>query len=155
MFEKTVKPNGKQINAQLYNCANSYTFIFSDPELDKIYDKHKGFMTVKISAPICSKTLKQLATAHALITAFYLSGMASLPENCTLEKFKFLQKIAFGPCEWVEYQGQKFPIPLSMSKYTKMELKDFIDCLLSEIKQSGAENDKKIQQILNGMEKEK
>jgi hypothetical protein len=126
-----------------------------DPELDKIYSKHNGFMTVRISVPIESKTLKQLATAHALISAFYLSGMASLPENCTLAKFKLLKKVEYGVCFETEYKGQLVRVPISMADYSKDEMREFIDKLLVEIKQSGAESDKKVQEIIFGMEAEK
>jgi hypothetical protein len=124
------------------------------PELERLYNK-SSMVNIRISAPISSKTLKQLATAHALMTALYLSGYASMPENCTPGQFKFLQKVAFGPCEWLEYHGQLIPNPKSMADYSKEELKDFIDSELSVIKQSGAESDKKIAQIIAGMEAEK
>ena len=149
MFEKTVECRQAHWGGENQN---RYTFVFSDPELDRIYAKHKGYFTVRISSPIESKTLKQLATVHALITAFYLSSYASMPENCTPDQFKFLMKVKFGVCEWLEYQGSLIPNPASLADYSKEELKDFIDAILSIIKQSGAEGDKKIQEILRGME---
>ena len=153
MFEKTVLVT--RLMDEL-NLKNVYDLpILFDPELDKLYQKHKGYFTVKISAPIESKTLKQLATVHALITAFYLSGYASMPEKCTPDQFKFLTKVKFGVCEWLEYQGNLIPNPTSLADYSKEELKDFIDAILSVIRQSGAEGNKKIQEILAGLEKEK
>ena len=148
MFEKTV--GVEKTRDSFYKIPE-----ITDPELDRIYAKHNGYFTVRISAPIESKTLKQLAAVHALITAFYLSGYASMPEKCTPDQFKFLMKVKFGVCEWLEYQGNLIPNPASLADYSKEELKDFIDAILSIIKQSGAEGDKKIQEILNGLEKEK
>ena len=149
MFEKTVECRQAHWGGETQN---RYTFVFTDPELDRIYAKHAGYFTVRITAPVKSKTLKQLAAVHSLLSAFYFSGFASMPENCTLAKFKLLKKVEYGLCFEMEYQGKLVRVPISMADYSKDEMREFIDKLLAEIKQSGAESDKKIQEILCGLE---
>ena len=125
-----------------------------DPELNRMFDKWGGWVNVKISKPISKKTQAQINTAFALVTAFYLSGMASLPENCTLDKFRFIKKMDYGPCHEVEYKGKIVRFPKSMAEYSKDDFCKFIDSIIIEIVQAGASGDKKIAEILNGMKGE-
>jgi hypothetical protein len=123
-----------------------------DNELERLNYKHKGMVNVKISSPLVSKTLQQIKTIHALLNAFYFSGFASIPENCTNAKFKLLKKVEYGTCFETEYKNKLVRVPISLADYSKEEMASFIDKLLIEIKQSGAESDNAIQIILKGME---
>lgn len=155
MFEKTVlveRSEDISIKPTIYRY---YIPGLIDAELDHLYAKHAGYFTVRITAPIKSKTLKQLAAVHSLLSAFYFSGFASIPENCTLSKFKLLKKVEYGVCFEAEYKSQLVRVPISMASYSKDEMREFIDKILGEIKQAGAESDKKVQEIICGMEVEK
>ena len=123
-----------------------------DSDVEKLVLKYKGVVNVKLSKPKDPKTDAQNRTAHALLTAFYLSGMASLPEDCTLAKFKIIKKLDYGPVYETEYKGQLVRIPYSFADYSKEQVAAFIDSLVTEIVQAGAGTDKKVQEILKGME---
>lgn len=125
----------------------------ADNELDDLFEKHGGLVNVKITKPSSPGTEEQNRAAHALLTAFYISGYASIPENCTLAEFKIRKKLEFGPVYEFEHKGQMVQVPKSWSEYSKQERCDFIDGLIAEITQSGAlAASPKLQEILAGME---
>lgn len=132
---------------------HEYTFCVTAPELDALLIKHKNEVHIKISKPVTPGTEEQNRAAHALLTAFYVSGFASIPDNCTLAEFKVRKKLEYGPVYEFEYRGQTAKIPKSWAEYSKQERIDFIDSLLAEITQSGAlAASEKLQEIIKGME---
>jgi hypothetical protein len=127
--------------------------LMRDPEFDKYIVKYSGVVNVKIGKPEKPGTEQQNKAAHALLTAFYVSGMASIPDNCTLALFKIRKKLEFGPCYEFEHKGQVICVPKSWADYSKNERCVFIDALMSEITQSGAlAESTKLQKIFQGME---
>jgi hypothetical protein len=131
---------------------NYFTLEFKSEEVYRLFEKYGDILNVKITNPEEGKTYKQIKTAHALVTGLYLSGMANLPENCTVNKYKIIKKLDYGPCYEMEYKDQLVRIPKSMSDYSKDELSAFIDAMKIECIQSGALNtSEKIQQIFDGL----
>jgi hypothetical protein len=127
--------------------------LMRDTELENYIVKYRGVVNVKVGKPETPGTEQQNKTAHALLTAFYVSGMASIPDNCTMAEFKIRKKIEFGPCYEFEHRGQFVRIPKSWADYSKEERRVFIDSLISEITQSGALTESpKLQEIMKGME---
>ena len=125
-------------------------------EINELINKYGNVLNVKIGKPETPGSERQNRAMHSLLTAFYVSGFASLPENCTLDKFKILKKLAFGPCYDLEYQGQQVRVPISWSNYSKGDRVEFINCLIAEITQSGAlAESPKLQEIIKGMSEEK
>jgi hypothetical protein len=130
-----------------------FAFYLSDPELADLMDKHSGMVNVKVSKPVTPGTEEQNRAAHALLTAFYVSGFASIPENCTLAEFKVRKKLEYGPVYEFEHNGQTVRVPKSWADYSKQERTDFLEGLIAEVTQSGAlAASDKLQEILKGME---
>ena len=153
MFEKTVDAKGCCVKV---NGKHEYIFSVSDPELDKIYAKHHGYFTIRISAPIESGTERQNKAAHSLLAAYFASGLHSSSAR-NVEEFKLWSKWNWGPCYiWDMPDGKQQRIPISWAQYSKQERCDFLDCLVSDCKQSGAyDEDKKVREIIDGMQEEK
>lgn len=152
MFERTVECRQAHWGAENQN---RYTFVFTDSELDRIYAKHKGYFTVRITAPIESGTEKQNKAAHGLLAAYFASGLHSAPAK-NIEEFKLWAKWTWGPCYIWEMKEGMQRIPISWSKYSKQERCDFLDCLVSDVRQSGAyAEDRKCREIVDGMQEEK
>lgn len=126
-------------------------------ELAELRAKHNGEVYVKVSKPMASKTMQQLAAFHPLAMAFYLTGMHSAPDQFrqTFERFRYWLKMEFGPAVWVEYQGSHIPICKSIADYTIEEMSKLIEGLIYLINESGAYAEStEIQNILSGMQKE-
>jgi hypothetical protein len=121
-------------------------------ELDRLYEKYGQTVLVKITAPATPGTEQQNRAAHALLTEYYRTGMHSAPDGTTLAEFKTQMKCQYGPVSTVEYKGSVYMVPKSWSEYSKAERMIFLDGLISEIHQSGANVDPRIQEILAGME---
>jgi hypothetical protein len=145
------------LNVNIYQVGqNKFEFSLDSAdtqELVAMLYKFNDLANIKISRPKDSKTYRQLKTAYALTTAFYLSGYASMPDKCTAEKYRWLKKRDYGPCFEVDYKGQIVPTPYSFADYSKEQMMGYIDSILAEIKNAGAEADKEIQKIIIGMEK--
>ena len=123
------------------------------PELLDLVARHKGEVGVRIAAPMSAHTDAQMRAVHALLAAYFTTGMHSCPEGYGLDGFKLWAKMRYGPCIEIEYEGKPVRLPKSMSRYTKKELTDFMESLISEITQSGAvAESEKLQEILRGME---
>jgi hypothetical protein len=122
-------------------------------EIKKLYEKYGGMVNVKIGAPSEPGTEEQNRAMHALLSAYYVTGMHSAPEGYTLAEFKIFMKLQYGPSSEIEYKGQAVKVPKSWAEYSKRERMDFIDALISEIHQSGAyAESEKIREIISGME---
>jgi hypothetical protein len=127
--------------------------LMRDSELEKYIVKYKGVVNVKVGKPETPGSEQQNKAMHALLAAFYISGMASIPDNCTLAEFKMHKKSEFGPCYEYEQKGKLVRIPKSWADYSKEERCTFIDALMAEITQSGAlAESEKLQVIFQGME---
>ena len=114
--------------------------------------KYGGEANVKISRPVKPGTEDQNRAMHALLTAYYVTGMHSAPEGYTLEAFKIYMKLRFGPVYQIEIDGHDVRVPKSWSDYSREERRDFIDGMISEIYQSGALSaSEKIREIIEGM----
>jgi hypothetical protein len=122
-------------------------------ELNDLYKRYGGMVNVKISKPEAKGTEEQNRAMHSLLTEYYKSGYHSAPEGYTLAQFKIWMKLQYGPVYDMYIDGKDIKVPKSWSDYSKQERSDFIDGLVSEVKQSGAYNDfVKIREILDGME---
>jgi hypothetical protein len=129
-----------------------FTIKVSGYAIEELYRKFGGKVHVKIMRPQSEGTDAQNKAMHVLLMEYYATGLHSSPEGTTLDKFKWMMKIAYGPCYEGEIKGKKYTSPKSWSDYTKMERADFIDKLISEIHQSGAFNESsKIREIIDGM----
>jgi hypothetical protein len=128
--------------------------ISGEPELDKLARKYDGMVNVKISRPSEQGTEEQNRAMHALLAEYYKTGVHSAPEGSTLADFKNYMKLQYGVVQEIEVNGEKYKLLKSWSEYDKMERTAFIDGLISEIEQSGASVEWKIQEILAGMQKE-
>jgi hypothetical protein len=136
----------------LHTGSHDYVIHVTDPDLDVLFEKHGGQVNVKIGRPETPGTEQQNRAAHALLTAFYVSGFASIPENCTLAEFKVRKKLEYGPVWEFEYNGQRARVPKSWADYSKQERAAFLDGLIAEIYQSGAFTaSEKLREIINGM----
>lgn len=144
------------LNVNVYQIGhNKFEFSLDSAEIKKLVPmlyRFNDLVNLKISRPKDSKTYQQLKTAFALTNAFYLSGYASMPDNCTVEKYRWLKKIDYGPCTEIKYKDQIVPIPYSFADYSKEQMAQYIDSLLAEIKNAGGETDEKIAEILQGIE---
>lgn len=126
-------------------------------ELDELWRKHEGMVNVKVGRPVSPGTDEQNRAMHALLTAYYKTGLHSAPDefSTSLEAFKVWIKMQYGPCWCVDLDGQKIKVPKSWADYNKTERMRLIDGLVSEINQSGAcAVSEEIQEILSGMQKE-
>jgi len=125
-------------------------------ELNEFYNKYGEDCHVKISRKESKGTDKQNRAMHSLLTEYYKSNYHSAPDGYTLEKFKAFMKCSYGPGYInIYHNGKEVTILKSWSDYTKSERANFIDGLISELKQSGASEISKIAEILNGMKLEK
>lgn len=127
------------------------------PELAKIAKKYNDQVSVKISRPLASKTMAQLAAFHPLSTAFYLTGMYSAPDQFRQSYwlFRYWLKIEFGPVTWADYQGAHIPICKSIADYTIQEMTRLIEGTIHIINESGAyAASKEIRGIIEGMNHE-
>lgn len=147
-------------NIRLGQDESGYFIRFSksdEAELAELKAKHSGEVYVKISKPMASKTMQQLAAFHPLAMAFYLTGMHSAPEvfRQSFSLFRHWLKMEFGPAVWVEYQGSHIPICKSIADYTVEEMSKLIEGLIYLINESGAYAEStEIQTIICGMQKE-
>jgi len=109
-------------------------------ELDTLFNNNKGIVNISIKRPISKKTNAQMATIHALLHAFYHTGMHSVPQGYreSIHKFRLYYKLVYGPCYDTEINGMKVKVPLSMADYSKDNLSHMIKCVLTEIHESGA-----------------
>lgn len=124
-------------------------------EIQKILAKYSDVLFLKIDRPISPGTEEQNRTMHALLQAYYVTGMHSAPEpfNKSLAGFKIWIKSQYGPCYYYDMDNTQVRVPKSWADYTRSERMNLIDGLISEIKQSNAHNESdKIREILNGME---
>jgi hypothetical protein len=141
-----------QQNATLNKEGRSYFIKLSSPELEELYLKFQGLVSVKIGKPDKPGTNEQNRAMHSLLSAYYTTGMHSAPEGYTLSQFKVFMKLQYGPVYEMEHKGQLIKIPKSWSDYSKQERVEFIDGLISEINQSGAyAESEKIREIIEGM----
>ena len=136
-----------------YESDGVFSLRIDGPEIKALATKYDGVVSVRIGKPMTPGTAAQNRTAHALLTAFYLSGYASIPGDCTHAEFKMRKKLEYGPVYEFDYNGQVARIPKSFSDYSKEERCHFIDALVAEITQSGAlAASDKLQEILKGMQ---
>lgn len=139
-------------NLTITKFENDYLLQFNAPELDSLVTKHKGIVTVKITAPQSAGTDEQNRAMHGLLMEYYKTGMHSSPENTTLEEFKVFMKMSYGPVYSIPFKGGIASVPKSWSDYTKEERSAMIDGLISEIHQSGAyTSSAKLREIIDGM----
>jgi hypothetical protein len=145
----------KNVNLLKQTCAGivSYTIGFDDSEqLDFLFNKFGGVVNAKISRPVSPGTEEQNRAMHALMAAYFITGLHSSPAK-NIAEFKLYLKYQYGPCFDFTYNGTQVSVPKSWAKYSKKERRDFIDALISEVTQSGAAvESEKIQEILMGME---
>lgn len=121
-----------------------------EDKLESLIKKYGNFLSVKITKKINKGTEEQNKAFHSLMTAYYHTGMHSF--EGTLEAFKVYLKILHGTCyDMTLKDGRQVRVPKSWSDYTKLERTEMIENVISEINQSGAVTDKKIQEILTGM----
>ena len=128
-----------------------YSLALKDPQLSALYKRFGGSVSVRIGKPIAIGTDAQNRACHALMEAYFWTELHSSPARDPKE-FKLWLKFQIGVCYDYEYEGKPCRIPKSWARYSKEERRDFIEKLLSMIRQSGAESDQNIQQILQGME---
>jgi len=131
---------------------DSFAIFIDDPELGVLAAKYGCEVNIKISRPVKPGTEEQNRAMHALLTAYYVTGLHSAPEGYTLDAFKIYMKLRYGPVYQIEIEGQNVRVPKSWSDYDKDERRNFIDGLISEINQSGAFSaSDKIREIILGM----
>lgn len=116
-------------------------------------EKYGCMLMLKVDKPVSPGTEAQNKAMHKLLTEYYKTGMHSAPKGTTLAMFKIIMKAFYGPDPVIEI-GLKSIKPLkSWSDYTKHERMEFIDGLISEIKQSGAYDESiEIQKVIDGMD---
>lgn len=132
-----------------------FSLRVSGPQVLELFKKYHGQANVKLGRPETPGTEQQNRAMHALLCAYYLTGMHSAPEGCTLDDFKIYMKVQYGPCYEMDYQGRQVRVPKSWADYSKQERVEFIDALISEINQSGAYSaSQKIRDIIAGMQQE-
>ena len=132
--------------------SDAFAIFIDDPELGVLASKYGCEVNVKISRPVKPGTEEQNRAMHALLTAYYVTGMHSAPEGYTLDAFKVYMKLRYGPVYQIEIDGQNVRVPKSWSDYSKDERREFIDGLISEINQSDAfAASEKIREIIEGM----
>jgi hypothetical protein len=123
-----------------------------DPEITALCDKYNGLVNVKISKPVERGTEQQNRAAHALMSAYYTTGLHSAPGGYTLAEFKIYMKLQYGPVYEIDTPAGECRVPKSWSDYSKDERREFIDGIISEIHQSGAYAESaKIREIVEGM----
>jgi hypothetical protein len=133
---------------------HQYLIRIVDPEMTKLCFKTGNLVNIKISKPETPGTDRQNKAAHALLTAYYITGLHSMPEG-TPEDFKNYMKCQYGVKYEVEIKGQKYTVLKSWADYSREERMTFIDGLISEIHQSGAyAESEKIREIINGFKQE-
>lgn len=141
-----------QRNTKLFPDGRGFSILVIDPELDSLYKRYKGLVHIRIDRPQTEGTEEQNRAAHALLSAYYATGLHSAPDGTSLEEFKVQKKLDYGPHWDIKFQDKIVPVPKSWADFTKLERSHFIDSLISEIIQVGAGTDKKIMEILTGME---
>lgn len=145
-------------NLPLVKDGACYAIVLPRSDNQEIADyerKWKGIVNVKISKPISQGTYEQNAAMHALLQAYYATGMHSAPEpfNKNIGLFKLWIKMSHGPCYTMDMDGKQVSIPKSWSNYTKIERVQLIEGLLIEIYSSGAYSEsEKLRKIIKGME---
>lgn len=131
---------------------HAYLIRVVDAELTKLVYKYGTTVHLKISRPIVPGTEQQNRAAHALLTAYYLTGMHSAPEGSTPEFFKIWMKMKYGPCYAMDIDGNNIRVPKLWADYSKEERATFITGIISEIEQVGAyAADTKCREIIDGM----
>lgn len=126
-------------NVKLDSDNGLYSFLIKDEEIDRLYAKYGGNVNVTIKAPVSRGTEEQNRAMHSLLTEFWNTGMHSAPDGTSLEVFKIYCKILYGIVYTVVVDGKEKTVPKSWSDYTKLERTDFIEKLLHDIRDSGAE----------------
>ena len=140
-------------NCKIVKDGNGYIIRVGGHDLDRLFERHKGNVHVEITKPVSEGTDEQNRAFHALIQAYYLTGMHSAPDGSTLEDFKIHIKWLYGPRWTKEIKGEKFVILKSWGDYNKTERCDMIDAVINEIHQAGAyAESEKIREIIAGME---
>jgi hypothetical protein len=143
MFQKNIR--------LLANPGGSWSIELSDPKIDEICAKYDRFVNVRIDRPAELGTEEQNRAMHALLTAYYLTGLHSAPDGTTLDVFKIYMKMLYGPCYAMDFNNKRVIIPKSWADYSKHERSEFVDALISEINQSGAYAESpKIREIIDG-----
>jgi hypothetical protein len=131
-----------------------YVFRVGKSEIENLVEKGQGSVNLTIKKFQMSKTEAENNTIHALLSAYWISGLHSAPEDVTsLSGFKIFMKENYG----VKYKrvlkdGREVCFVKSVADYTKEEAADFITAIRSDISQAGADNDPKILEIIEGME---
>ena len=144
-----INQNGRLTSVDIL--AHRFSIEISDPELSKLNYKYGGVVNVKISKPVSPGSEEQNRAAHSLMGALFDTGMHSSPA-LTPGEFKLWCKIQFGPCMDWQYEGHPVKVPKSWADYAKQERAEFITRLLDYIDRIGAMADRKIQEILAGMD---
>ena len=144
-----INQNCKLISVDIL--AHRFSIEIADPELSKLNYKYGGEVHIQISKPEREKTIQQMKTIHALLNAIFDSGMSSSPAE-TPTQFKLWAKMEMGVCYDWEYEGKPVRVPESVARYSKQQLSDFISRILDYIDRIGAMADRKIQEIITGMD---
>lgn len=129
-----------------------HIYIKPNEELDKLYNKTPEHVVfISISKAHTEKTEQQVRTIHALLNAWFFTGCHSAPDDCLdTDRFKLWAKVQFGKCSEVEVNGKLVFVPWSIADYSKDDLSDFIDKIITAIDMSGATSDK-LEEIRKGM----
>ena len=138
-------------NLALIRDGSGYMVRVGGSDVDMLFEKYGGKVNIIIRRPQSAKTEQQMAAIHALITAYFVSGLHSYDVKNS-DEMKIKIKFNYG-VKWK--MDEKTFILKSLADYTKMELADLITAVLSEINQAGAINDPKIQEIIAGMAENK
>lgn len=123
------------------------------PELDKIYCKYDGLVHIEIKKPQDDGTEQQNRAAHALMNELFIFMMQHT-NNPIMDfvAFKEYLKLQFGFAYYFDNKEKgNMAVPKRWSQMTKEERSSFIDKLISYIHEVGADTEKKVQEILQGM----
>lgn len=124
-------------------------------EIECLDEEHHGYVNVKISRPESPGTAEQNAAMHALLQAYYATGMHSARGifRESPAAFKLWIKMQHGPCYCTDMDGVQIKVPKSWAAYNKHERSALIEGLLTEIGESGAyAESEKLREIIAGME---
>lgn len=109
-------------------------------------------LSVDIGAPITPKTDRQNRALHGILHEWYKSGQHN-EDQVSFNIFRSRIKARWGVSIDIDLNGTKFKILKSIAEYTKNEMKEFLDGIISEVNQTMIPLSPKMEDIYIGMER--
>jgi hypothetical protein len=131
-----------------------FQVILDDPEVEALFPKYQGLVNVRVSKPEEKGSERQNRAFHALVGAYWETGMFSYPAT-SLPMLKIYIKLAYGTVWKFDIDGDPVRIPKSWADMSCDERATMITGLMAELEQTGAmAASRKLREIREGMSDE-